>query len=70
MPTTWFSAVDRGSIMALLTCPTCSRTFDAAQSAALPFCCDRCRLVDLHRWLSEQHTLPLACEDPPDDSPD
>jgi endogenous inhibitor of DNA gyrase (YacG/DUF329 family) len=55
-------------MMALLTCPTCLRRFDTAHSDALPFCSGRCRLVDLHRWLTEQNTLPIEREDAPDDS--
>jgi endogenous inhibitor of DNA gyrase (YacG/DUF329 family) len=25
----------------------------------MPFCCERCRLVDLGRWLDEKNGLPL-----------
>jgi endogenous inhibitor of DNA gyrase (YacG/DUF329 family) len=46
-------------------CPTCEREFDAKASTALPFCCERCRLVDLGRWLDEEHGLP-AVPDPED----
>ncbi|MDY0169106.1 MAG: DNA gyrase inhibitor YacG [Thermoguttaceae bacterium] len=45
--------------MPLLHCPTCGRRFAEDQSSALPFCCERCRLVDLGRWLDEQNRLPL-----------
>lgn len=54
--------------MTRLTCPTCARSFDAAQSDALPFCSQRCRLVDLHRWLTEQYTVPTERDEPPDDA--
>ena len=43
--------------MANLHCPVCDRTFDSSQSAALPFCSERCRLVDLGRWLEERYGL-------------
>lgn len=41
------------------TCPTCHRPFDAEQSPAMPFCSERCRQVDLGRWLSEENRLPM-----------
>ncbi len=48
--------------MARLVCPTCQRAFDMQQSAALPFCSERCRLVDLGRWLNEEFSLPVEPE--------
>jgi uncharacterized protein len=33
-----------------------------------PFCSDRCRLIDLGRWLGEQHRVP--CEPDEAASPD
>jgi hypothetical protein len=44
--------------MLQLRCPTCRKEFDAAQSEALPFCSQRCRQIDLGRWLSEEQRLP------------
>lgn len=46
-------------------CPTCEREFDPQESPAKPFCSERCRLVDLGRWLDEAHGLP-AVPDPED----
>lgn len=43
--------------MATCRCPTCDARFDPATSRAMPFCCERCRQIDLGRWLREQHTL-------------
>ncbi|MHB8973919.1 MAG: DNA gyrase inhibitor YacG [Pirellulaceae bacterium] len=45
--------------MALITCPTCRRKFDSDDTVAMPFCSDRCRLVDLHHWLNETNGLPI-----------
>jgi endogenous inhibitor of DNA gyrase (YacG/DUF329 family) len=45
--------------MPRLICPTCKKPFDAQTSAALPFCSDRCRLVDLGRWLDEEQAIPV-----------
>lgn len=38
-------------------CPTCGGPADPSGPAS-PFCCERCRLVDLGKWLTEQHTIP------------
>lgn len=40
-----------------LRCPICEKTFNSAQSTALPFCSERCRLIDLGRWLDERYAL-------------
>jgi endogenous inhibitor of DNA gyrase (YacG/DUF329 family) len=45
-----------------MRCPTCEREFQPADSAALPFCSDRCRLIDLGRWLEEGYALPEVTE--------
>jgi endogenous inhibitor of DNA gyrase (YacG/DUF329 family) len=39
-------------------CPTCKREIDWSTSPFRPFCSDRCRLIDLGAWLSEQHAIP------------
>jgi endogenous inhibitor of DNA gyrase (YacG/DUF329 family) len=54
-------------------CPVCQREFSADDSPAMPFCGERCRLVDLGRWLDERYGLPIEREDeepppPPDDN--
>ena len=49
--------------MALITCPTCLKKFDSDKTTAMPFCNERCRLVDLHRWLSETNSLPIEREE-------
>ena len=28
----------------------------------MPFCSERCKLIDLSRWMSEQHGIPLDPE--------
>jgi uncharacterized protein len=45
--------------VAKIRCPICEREFDsAAEGAAGPFCSDRCRTIDLGRWLGESYSLP------------
>ena len=39
-------------------CPTCRREIDWSDSAFRPFCSERCRLIDLGAWLSEQRAIP------------
>jgi uncharacterized protein len=38
-------------------CPTCRREIDWANAPFRPFCSERCRLIDLGAWLSEQRTI-------------
>jgi len=45
--------------MAKVCCPICGREFDQQLSPAMPFCSERCRLVDLGRWLDERYGLPI-----------
>lgn len=40
-------------------CPTCDKTFQEKDSKAMPFCCERCRTIDLGRWLDEKQRLPI-----------
>jgi endogenous inhibitor of DNA gyrase (YacG/DUF329 family) len=46
-----------------LRCPNCGRDFESEQSTAVPFCGERCRLIDLGRWLNEEQGLPVEPED-------
>jgi uncharacterized protein len=43
-----------------MRCPTCEREFEPASSPALPFCSERCRTIDLGRWLGETFRLPVT----------
>lgn len=43
----------------LVKCPTCGRSIPWSEESALrPFCCERCRLIDLGAWLSEERRIP------------
>jgi endogenous inhibitor of DNA gyrase (YacG/DUF329 family) len=52
-------------------CPICKRRIpepsDAAEAPPLPFCSQRCKLADLHGWLSGRYVvsdaLPLGDSD-------
>ena len=52
--------------MPLIRRPVCHRTFDTDLSPALPFCSDRCRQIDLGRWLDEGYSVPIEREDADD----
>ena len=43
-----------------MQCPTCDRQSDPKKSESLPFCSERCRQIDLVRWLGEKHALPTV----------
>jgi len=38
-------------------CPTCRREIDWSDSPFRPFCSERCRLIDLGAWLTEQRAI-------------
>jgi uncharacterized protein len=52
--------------MKSIRCPVCDLPFDPEHSAALPFCGERCRRIDLSRWLDERYSMPI--ERPDDES--
>lgn len=41
-----------------MICPICKRSFERHESNALPFCAERCRTIDLGRWLDEGYSVP------------
>jgi len=43
-------------------CPTCKEPVPAApeeRTAEFPFCSERCRLLDLHRWFAGDYRVPV-----------
>ena len=55
--------------MPTFACPTCNKPVEwSAASKWRPFCSERCRLIDLGAWMSEQHSIPgdEATNDPGD----
>ena len=54
-------------------CPICGKPVEREGNAWLPFCSNRCKLVDLSKWLNEEYRVPSHDEDegdgeiPPDD---
>jgi endogenous inhibitor of DNA gyrase (YacG/DUF329 family) len=51
-------------------CPTCRTRFECDRpedAPCRPFCCERCKLIDLGRWLNEEYRV---TEERPDTGPD
>jgi len=48
-------------------CPVCDASVDLQSTPTVPFCSDRCRLIDLGRWLDESYGVPQPRKPGPDD---
>lgn len=48
-----------------VTCPTCRKDGPWLDGKFAPFCSDRCKMVDLGKWLGEEYRIasPLTVED-------
>jgi endogenous inhibitor of DNA gyrase (YacG/DUF329 family) len=45
--------------MATVACPTCQRPVEWSDASLWrPFCGERCKLLDLGAWISEQRAIP------------
>jgi endogenous inhibitor of DNA gyrase (YacG/DUF329 family) len=56
-------------------CPTCGAAAPSTPPAAgerspFPFCTDRCRLIDLGRWLDGDYRLPALDDGPSSEGDD
>ena len=51
----------------MIDCPNCDHNFNYYESEFRPFCCERCKMIDLGHWLSESYVVktnePLCEED-------
>jgi len=51
----------------IVKCPTCGKDVEwSTQQQWRPFCCERCRLIDLGEWASESHRIPGSETLPPE----
>jgi endogenous inhibitor of DNA gyrase (YacG/DUF329 family) len=41
-----------------VNCPNCKKNFNYFASEFRPFCCEKCRLIDLGQWLNESYNVP------------
>ena len=49
-----------------MLCPICKHEIPQprrGKESNLPFCSDRCKLIDLGRWLSGKYQIPVVEED-------
>ena len=51
-------------------CPVCDCQVDLRTTPTVPFCSDRCRLIDLGRWLDESYGVPQKKQPAPDEAGD
>lgn len=51
----------------MVRCPVCGAEFRLELRPTAPFCSDRCRLIDLGRWLDESYALPEPKRRDPDE---
>lgn len=53
-----------------VNCPTCGAKVEwNHQQPWRPFCSERCRLIDLGKWASEEHRIPAEETPFSDDTP-
>jgi uncharacterized protein len=46
-------------VSSVVPCPTCRRSVEWSENSPWrPFCSERCKLIDLGAWASEQHAIP------------
>ncbi len=52
-------------IYKIVSCPTCHKPVEwRPENAYRPFCCERCRLIDLGEWATEKYRVPAEGERP------
>ncbi|HKK13184.1 MAG TPA: DNA gyrase inhibitor YacG [Gammaproteobacteria bacterium] len=49
----------------VVSCPTCGKAVEwTPDNPWRPFCCERCRLIDLGEWFEERHRIPAEPDEP------
>ena len=48
----------------VVKCPTCKKKAKWEENPFRPFCSERCRLIDLGRWLDEEYRVEGEEEEP------
>jgi len=46
-----------------IPCPHCGKKVEYEGNPYRPFCSERCRLIDLGKWLNEEYRIPAAGND-------
>ena len=53
-----------------IACPSCKQpTIFSPDNPFRPFCSQRCKLIDLGLWASEQYAIPAVMQDDDNDIP-
>ena len=62
---------DRPCIRGPMLCPICKKPVDGTErdkpGSAYPFCSQRCKLIDLGRWLGGRYQIPAHAGDEDDE---
>lgn len=53
-----------------VTCPVCKKKTPWKNNSFRPFCSDRCRLIDLGKWASEEYRVPGENKDSSEEAPE
>jgi endogenous inhibitor of DNA gyrase (YacG/DUF329 family) len=51
-----------------VTCPVCKKKAPWKNNPFRPFCSDRCRLIDLGKWASDEYRIPGEKKDAADEN--
>ena len=51
----------------ILKCPRCGKETESAGNPYRPFCCERCKLIDLGNWISGGYRIPMKNADEDED---
>lgn len=63
----WQMSSQNRGIMLKAPCPTCKKEIEwSDQNSYRPFCCARCKLIDLGAWADGSYAIP---DKPADDEP-
>lgn len=54
----------------MIRCPICRKETAWRENPFRPFCSERCRLIDLGKWASDEYRIPGGEKPPEDDSGD
>lgn len=46
------------SLLPCMKCPTCNKPAQWQDNPFRPFCSERCKLIDLSKWVSEEYRVP------------
>ena len=55
-----------------MQCPICKKPVEEpreGEKSFYPFCSERCKLIDLGRWLGGKYQIPVQADDESDDPP-